>query len=511
MSVQFVREMIETGHILRATPQQATVEGELLLPGGLRDEVRVLHTDAAVLSAAAENTGGRVHVSGRVQFRALYAQGDLTRVKAAETTSDFTRALTVGKADSAAEFVPQCEITGVTARVFNGRLLLRADMNVYAEAATVQEENVAVQIAEPDVQRLEKEIAAQRIVGGGSEHGMIRGEFEVSEVLAATEALWADAEARVEDLIGGADGRVNVMGTMDMTVCFASAIAGRPLVYAQYSLPFEQSVTLSGETGDMLSAFVQIEDVAVVLEESEERKKLRAEVGLKVQAQAIREQTVHLITDVFSTGKEQLRAEGVETSLRTRIINEQAAESGRIQMILPESAPRIKTVLAAFAKPVLAGAKEQSGRLNVDMLLRTTLIYMTEDSGIPVSHTVEEPLRLSYTSGASPEDLLSLSASHVEGAMVASDRAEVRCVVTLSASGARYETAYAVTDIVPDEEMPPSGCLALYITQPAERLWDVMKRYCLSEAAIKALNSEVAAYAKDAALPTATRLIAYKR
>lgn len=511
MSVQFVRETIETGSILRATPQQTAVEGEILLPGGLRDEVKVLYTDAAVLSTAAENTGSRVSVSGRVIFRALYAQGDLTRIKAAEASADFSRALTVNQTDAAAAFQPQCEVTGVSARVFNGRLLLRAEMNVYAEAEVVREENVVVSVQEADTEVLEKEITTGKTVGGGSEHGLIRGEFEVSEVLAAQEALLAEAEARVEDIIGGADGRATVTGTIDLTACFSSALAGRPLAYTRYSLPFEQSVTLSGETGDLLSATAVAEDVAVALEENDKGKMLRAEVGLNVQLLSLREQKKKLVTDVFSTNASPLRAEGVAASLRTEIINEQAAESGRIQLVLPESAPRIKTVLAAFVKPVLAGAREQGGKLHTDMMLRTTLVYMTEDSGIPVSYTTEEPLRLSYSCRASADDTLSLSVSHVESAMVASDRAEVRCVVTLHATGARYEEVFSVTEIVPEETPISARCLALYITQPEERLWDVMKRYRLSEKAIKALNSEASAFAVDAELPPSTRLIAYKR
>ena len=511
MSVQFVRETIETGQALRAVPQQTAVEAEILLPGGLRDEVRILYTDALPQAVTAENVGNRVNVGGRMLFRALYAQGDLTRVKTAETVSDFTRALTVSKADAGAEFKPQCEITGVSARVFNGRLLLRAEMNVYAEVSAQQEETVVTAVQDAAAQVLEKEITVQRTVGGGSAQGLIRGEFEVSEVLSAQEALLADAHARVEDIIGGADGRATVTGVIDVSACFSSGLNGRPLAYAQYSLPFEQSVTLSGEMGDMLSATADVTDVAVALEGDEKSKKLRAEVGLHVQLQAISEQAVHIVTDVFSTQGEQVQAQGADTSLRTQVVNEQAAESCRIQVMLPDNAPRIKTVLAAFVQPVLAGAREQNERLNVDMMLRATLIYMMEDSGIPVSYTTEEPVRLNYTCTATPDDMLTLSASRVEASVIASDRAEVRCVMLLHARGARYEEVFAVTDLLPAEEETAQSCLALYITQGEERLWDVMKRYRLSEAQVKALNSDAAAFGVADVLPGAMRLIAYKR
>ena len=134
MSVQVVNDTIFGGTPVRAGPQQAAVEAEITLPGGLRDEVRILYADASVVPQQCEAAGGRATVSGKVDFHVLYAQGDLTRVKAAEVSRDFSRALTVNGYQDSAGYTPSCEINGVTARVFNGRVLLQADMNVYAEA-----------------------------------------------------------------------------------------------------------------------------------------------------------------------------------------------------------------------------------------------------------------------------------------------------------------------------------------------------------------------------------------
>lgn len=510
MSIQLVKETVVTGSAAQAAAQQMTVEAEALLPGGLRDEVRVLHVAARAVPLGCEVSGGRAMISGRVDFHALYAQGDLTRVKVAEVRKEFSRALNITAGQEAADFSPVCEVNDVTHRVFNGRLLLGADLNLYAQAISAQEASVVTSVQEESVQALEKEFSVRQIVGSGAAQGLVRGEVEVSEALNAAEALVAQAEARVEDILGGADGRATVTGTIDLTACYASSLPGRPVVYSQHSLPFEQQVTLSGEMGDMLSASAEVTDTAVALEGDENGKILRAEVGVDIRMEAIREQSVQLVTDAFATDSGTLM-EGEEISFCTDIINEQTSESARVQLLLPESAPRIKTVLCAFAQPVLAGAREQGGRLNVDLSLRTTLLYMTEDSGIPLSYTAEEPLRLAFPCGAKSEDMLSLTASHVEASMVAGDRAEVRCVITLHASGARFEKVFAVKNLERDEKAAAAGALALYITQPGERLWDVMKRYRLSEDALKALNEQAKDCAPDAELPLSTRLIAYRR
>ena len=108
MSVRMKKELIEGGMQLRAAPQQFAVEAEAALPGGLRDEVRLFYTEAQAEPAQAEAVGNRLTVSGRVNFRALYAQGDLTRVRCAEGSGDFSRVLTITPGEGSAAYTPHC-------------------------------------------------------------------------------------------------------------------------------------------------------------------------------------------------------------------------------------------------------------------------------------------------------------------------------------------------------------------------------------------------------------------
>ena len=510
MSVRMKKELIEGGMQLRAAPQQFAVEAEAALPGGLRDEVRLFYTEAQAEPAQAEAVGNRLTVSGRVNFRALYAQGDLTRVRCAEGSGDFSRVLTIMPGEGSAAYAPHCEITSATARVFNGRLLLRAEMNVTAQADAARQVNAVTQVEEDGAQVLSQTLELQQCVGGGESSGLIRGEIELAPALQVEEALLAGADARVEDIIGGADGRATVTGTIDLTVCHASRMPGRPLVYTQHSMPFEQTVTLSGEMGDALSASAQTTDAAVALEGKEDERIPRADVTLKVGVQALREQRQSVVADVFASAGDQLIPSGERVTYRSASVNEQTAESGRLQMILPEGTPRIKTVLAAFVQPVLVGASAQGGKLNADMLLRATLIYMTEDSGIPVAYTAEEPARMAFAADAQPEDVLTLSALRVEPSAVAGDRAEIRYVISLRAEGTRYGQAFVVTEVAQEPAPAVESVLAMYRTQPDERLWDVMKRYRLPRESLLALNEQLTADEEET-LPEGTCVIAYKR
>jgi len=511
MSVRMKRETIESGSLLRAAAQQTTVEAEATLPGGLRDEVLLFYTEAQALPLGAEASGSRVTVNGRVIFRALYAQGDLTRVRSVEEMRDFSRQLALPAADTGETYTPLCEVTGVSARVFNGRLMMRAELTVAAEAEQTRPVSLVTAIEEENAQVLCDALTVQHTVGGGEAQGLVKGEFEIAAALMAEEALMGSGEARVEDILGGEDGCATVTGTVDLSVCHASCMPGRPLVYTQHSLPFEQQVTLDGEAGDMLSAAVQVTDVAAALEKEGDSQTLRVEVGLSARVQALREQQEELIGDVFSDGDSLLLPSGERMSFCTGHVNEQTAESGRVQILLPEDQPRIKTVLAGFVQPVLAGAKEQDGRLQADMMIRATLVYMTEDSGIPVSYTVEEPARMAFSGGLREDDALRLSASRVEAAAVAGDRAEIRYVMTLHGQGARYRTVFAVTDVAEEPAPQSQAVLAMYRVQGDERLWDIMKRYRLSAASLQEFNEHLADRQKAELLPAGLEIIAYRR
>ena len=511
MTVPTKRETIKASGRLRAQPQQASVEAEAALPGGLRDEVLLFYTEAQALPLTAETVGDRVNVSGRVAFRALYSQGDLTRVRSVEESRDFSRSLAAPAQDAGAMYEPVCEITAVTARVFNGRILMKAELNVSAEGVREQEISVVTSLEDGDAQVLSEAVSLQRAVGSGDAQGLIKGEFEISPALQAEEALLGSGEARVEDILGGADGLATVTGTVDLTVCHASRMPGHPLVCTQHSLPFEQQVNLAGEAGELLSASVDVTDVAAALENAEDMQTLRVEVSLRAHIDALREQQARVVTDVFGVGNHALMPSGERVTFCTGHVNDYSAESGRLQIMLPEDAPRIETVLAAFIQPVLAGAKAQNGKLQADMLLRSTLIYMTEDSNIPVSFTAEEPARMAFSGELTEEDILSLHASRVEAAALAGDRAEIRYILSLRGHGARYRPAFAVTDVAEEQTPPEKPVLALYRVQGDERLWDVMKRYRLSADSLAAFNPQLEGKQEAEPLNAGLEIIAYRR
>ena len=124
MEMQWIRENMETEQMIAAKPTQVSVEAEVALPGGLREEARVYYADASAAVNGGELTGNRVTADGRVTFHVLYAQGDLAHVDALEASADFSQALPLKEENTqmaALRLQPRAEVQHVSAKAFNGR------------------------------------------------------------------------------------------------------------------------------------------------------------------------------------------------------------------------------------------------------------------------------------------------------------------------------------------------------------------------------------------------------
>lgn len=510
MEMQLLRENMETEQVISAKPVQVAVEAEVALPGGLREEARVYYADAWVNMNGGEAAGNRISTDGRVTFHVLYAQGDLSRISALETATDFSHSLSL-KDDqllSALRIHPRAEVQHVSAKAFNGRLLLQAIISLSAEASMPRSLSFVrdVQGGE-EIQRATQVLSMQRVVGEGENQTLLKEEFELSDVLQIKETLYATARAQVEDILGGADGRATVTGTISLEAYHTADMPGRPLVYTRHSMPFEQTVGLSGALGDALVARSTVKDVAVLSQDGEGGSKMmRAEVQLETELSAVQGEEMTVLRDAFTTGGDHVEIRSQHVLFRTGTVNEETAESGKTVLMLPEGSPRVKTALLCFARPVVVKAERQNGKLAVDGILETTLIYKTDDAQAPVSIQQEEPFRALFSTEAMPEDALSLTASQVEASAVTGDRVEMKYILHLQAQGVRKADAEVVIDAVSTEAPAAEKGIALYFLQDGESLWEIAKRYRIPLADISALNPQL----PDAPAP-GTPIIAYKR
>ena len=494
MDLQYMKDQLETEQVLQAKPTQITVEAEAALPGGLREEARVYFADAIVSMQSGELSGNRVAAEGKVTFHALYAQGDLRHVSALETTADFSQSLPLKEETSAAGTVhPRAQVQHVTAKAFNGRLLLRAVILLTAEASLPRVVSYIRDLADhQDIQKDMQVFSLQRAVGEGEGQMLLREEFDLSDVLQVKETLYASAHAQAEDIFGGADGRATVTGHVEIEAYHTSLMPGRPLIFTRHNVPFEQTVNLTGALGTQMAADTWVRDVAVLSQDNGDGGKLmRAEVQLFTEVTAVENTETEVIRDAFTTRGETLDLTRQHVVFRSGTINEQTAESGKITLVLPEGSPRIKTVLLGFARPVLLSTEHKGSKLHAEGVMEATLLYMTDDSDVPVSVAMEEPFHTVFSTEAGEEAALQLSVSQVDVSAVTGDRAEMKYILHLHAFGVRKTQADVAISAVPGEAKPIEKGVALYFVQPGDTLWDIARHYRMALQDILSMNPEL--------------------
>ena len=156
---------------------------------------------------------------------------------------------------------------------------------------------------------------------------------------------------------------------------------------------------------------------------------------------------------------------------------ERARESGKLVLALPDDAPPVGTMLAAFVQPA-AGTRERSGgRLRVDGMLGVTLVYLPIDSQVPVSTRQDAPMSVQFACGLSADAAIALECVEAVASAITSDRVEVRFILSLEGVDCGAQPLQVVTDVTRTPAQAEPGAIVVYYPAQDETAWDVAKRY----------------------------------
>jgi len=489
MEMQTLRESIPVERMVGQARQQTVVEGEVTLPGGLREEAKVLQTQGMAVLTGAECLQDRVNVEGKVIFHVLYTQGDLSKVQAIEAAADFSYTLDMPGAAPRMLCRGQMCVEHAEATAFGGRLNMKAIVMIGARVLCAEPVDALTGIAQcSGLQMKSQVLSLARTAARGEEDFLIREEFELPQALEINDTLYATARATLGEITGG-QGKANVTGTVELEVYHASGMPLRPLAVTRHETAFEHAVELEGTQTQTLAGEVTVKDVAVLSQESGDGSRiLRAEVvlGARVRGDVQEEWTV--LEDAYTTGGQDIALTPQVINCRTGDRSVQTAESGKMLLMLPEGSTPVRTVLCAFATPILTGREQIGGRLNAEGVLEITLLYMTDDSAEPVSLSHEAPFRMTFAAEAGEDDLISLEACQVDAAVITSDRVELKYIMRLSVNGVAGMPCRWISGACATEGQPLSQGAALYFVQPGEGLWDIARRYRIPREELAALN-----------------------
>ena len=497
MELELTRETIRFEQLAARSAEQVTIEGDAMLPGSMRDAVTVLAVLARAHLTGVTPGNGEATLRGRVNFRLLYSQGDLTRIRSLETSCSFEhRAVIAGATPQSRIQTAVCvqETEGIAG---SGRVTLRALLGIEAEAFETVQRDWITGISgggEAGVQTLEQTVCSSisEVLGEGS--ALVREEFDLPAKAEAGEVLSVTAEAGEPEISGGgadAQGkaaRTGVSGVIMVRVLHRSADQGRPPVTTTHELPYDAVIEAQLPEGAQLTARAEVTDVMADAVPAGDGMTLRVEAEVRVVLSACMQQEKTLLADAYTLCGEALEIETQETDALTCEAYMQAMESTRIQVQLPEDAPPVGTMLAAFAQPVLAGVAPAGRRLEAEGVMNLTLVYLPLDSDVPYAVKAKEPFSMTFPVEAGEGVTAELHAVETTPGAATSDRAEVRCVLMIRAVRRGVRRIRGVKAVTAHPAQKEEHGFVLVWPPEGESRWETARRLRVAQESLRSVG-----------------------
>ena len=472
--------------------EQVTIEGEATLPGSMRDAVTVLSVQAQAHLEQAQPGVGEAGVRGRVCFQVLYSQGDLTRVRALETSCNFDHTLVLPEVTPSMRLCVTEAVQETEGIPGSGRMTLRALLLLRAEAFETQERELVsgVKGAEEDgltgdaLQTRMQTVPFCVVQTLGTGRTLAREEFDLPSRLGVGDVLSATATATTGELSGGS-GRVGVSGVIEVRVLHRPAENGRSLVTTTHELPFEVAIEADLPENAQPQATAEIVDVMADSVENDRSRTLRVEAEVQVTLRLCSQREQTLLADLYSTRGAVLEPVTEELDIHAFEETAEARESVRIQVMLPKDAAPIDTVLHATALPTITAAAPNGRRLDAEGVMGITLVYLPVDSDIPCAVHTREPFAMTFPVEAVEGVTVHADLIEVSAGPTTSDRAEVRCVLGLRATQHGVQHIRAVTDVTQRPQEKQEQGFVLVWPAAGESRWDTARRLRVAESSLR--------------------------
>jgi len=487
VELKLMRETLCFERFVGRGEEQVTIEGEATLPGSMRDAVTVLSVQAQAHLTGAQAGNGEAGVRGKVCFQVLYTQGDLTRVRALETSCDFTHTIPMTGVTPGMRLEPAVYVQETEGIAGSGRMTLRALLLLTLEAFETAQQEIVSDAEDGKtgnllMRRLKANGCMREIVGENKT--LVREEFDLPGKLGVGDVLSASGAAGECELAGG-NGRIGVSGRIEVRVLHRPRETGNALVTTVHELPFAVSIDARIDDGAQMQASAEVIDVMADSIENEKNRTLRLEAQVRVRLMRCSQTEMEVVSDLYSLAGPVL--EPVIKTLDLHACEQRmiSRESTRLQVTLAPDAPPIGTLLAAFALPTIISVSPAGRRLDAEGIMQVTLIYLPQDSDIPHAVHTREPFSMTFPVEAQEGVSAQAFAIETMTGPTTSDRAELRCVLGLHAVQHGIQQLQVVTDVTQKPEPKQEHGFVMVWPAAGESRWETARRLRVREESLR--------------------------
>lgn len=517
MAIEILRDLLKVDQVVGEELSQYMAEGDILVPEDKPGIAKVLDISGRVYITGQEVVQGKVMVEGVIRFNVLYiAKGDNQPITSVESEINFTHYIEV--ADVTAKMTAQIkvEIEHVDFEELNDRKLnVKAALNMQCQVRQIlQLEAAHGFVGDEGIQMLKERVRTTSSGGSGSGQTILRDDIELSDDMPSIqEVLRKSALVRVLER-KVADNRIIAHGEIDLKFLYLCGEEDEPIQSFEQEIPFSHFVEIPGAYQGMDSIVdVLIQDLDVIVREdiNGERRIMGVEMILSMNGQVFETEDKEIVLDAFSPGK-KLELEKRKIRL-TRMTGENQSQAVIKESVsLPDNIPSVSRILYMESNPILTDYSIQEGKVVMEGILATNIIYQSEDAGtlignfkedIPFIHTMEME---GVTNAMECES--ELMVQHMTHTIMAPNEVELKIVLSarMTAFDSIEKEVLLNVEEVEGSDILSSG-IFIYFVQPGDSLWAVAKRYNTTIANILKYNE----VENQDELEPGTKIIVYKK
>lgn len=498
--IELIKKEIHMNRQRGTAVSQLTLDDDFIVPDALDDAVQILLSDGEVQIENSRIQGEKVLIRGKLVFRVLYRResGGLQAMGGEIPFEETVNVPELSERDYTQIVwnIEDLNITMIHSRKLSAKAVLtltvRAESRVDAQAAAdVETDDAGLQV-------LKRSVPAATLAVRRKDIYRVREEVSVSANKPNIETiLWQ--EMRLRDVsVRPLDGKLHLDGELSVFLIYSGE--GEPHARSQWleeSIPFSGEVELSEAAEEMIPAV----GVRILHAEADkkpdsdgEMREVEVEAVLELDIRLYKEESVELLSDLYSTGCEIVSEQGEVCFDRLLTRNScKLRVGGTVSFQKPE---RILQICHSSGIVRLDESRPTENGLAIEGVLEISLLYLTDDDAASVG-AISEVLPFSGTVEAEGirEDSvwqLNLGLEQLGAVMLGGGEAEVKAQLTVELLVFQPMQEEVVTSVQTQpfdlkrwEQQP--GIVG-YIVQPGDSLWKIAKKFHTTVDQVREMN-----------------------
>lgn len=507
--LELVRKPIHMNRWKQDVTTQITLDDDFIVPDSMEDMERVILDMGEIQIESAKASGEKMTVKGKLDFRVLFQtpEGGLQTLAGNIPFEEMINIPDLAERDDTAL---SWELEDMHSGIINSRKLsIKAMITFHVKVECLADAAVAVDVTDVselsgdsvqetrplEILKEQQEVAA--IAVRKKDTYRIRENLQLSGTKPDIEQiLWSDIHLRGA-LARPAAGGIQAEGELLIFVIYASGQEGSPVSWVEERIPYSGMITMEEVTEEMIpfiTTRIAHKEISERPDADGEMRELELDVVLELDVKLYEEETIEILSDLYSTEKE-LELESGQAACE-RVLTKNVCKCKVLDTVELEDSGRVLQICYSEGTVHVDTQEVQEDGLKIEGSLEAQVLYLTDDDNSPIRAV---STMIPFQTVADAKGIQSNCIWQIQGSleqltavMMGGDAVEIKAVVSLDLLVLQPLEIPVISAIqekpVDFERLQQMPGIVGYIVQPGDTLWDIAKDFHTSQATIMDAN-----------------------